>query len=106
MTVEMLAAAAKIGNDAIVGEKWHLYFIQRHKRISSVYSRKIDAARTNEANKGVIKEWFDRYDQIITEHKIPPANQWNMNESDLKIVDSGREKVLIELTNLTKKYLV
>jgi Tc5 transposase DNA-binding domain len=107
MAEEMLAAVGRTGNDAILGEKWHINFIHRHDtQIGAVFARKVDAARINGATKDVINEWFDRYDQIVAEHKITPSNEWNMDESGLEIGDFGREKVLMELTDLSRETIV
>ena len=72
---EMLIAVGKIGEDTILGNKWHINFINRHyTQIGAVFARKVKATRVNEASKSVIKEWFERYDKIILEHRIPPSN--------------------------------
>ena len=107
MTEEMLAAVGVTGSDAILSEKWHINFINRHDtQIGAVFARKVDSARINGATTDVINEWFDRYEEIVHEHKITPANEWNMNESDLEIGDFGREKVLMKLTDLSREMII
>jgi hypothetical protein len=107
MAEEMLEAVGKKGEDAILGNKWHTNFISRHDtQIGAVFARKVDAARINGATTDVINEWFDRYEEIVHEHKITPANEWNMDESGLEIGDFGREKVLMELTDLSRETIV
>jgi hypothetical protein len=102
MAEEMLAAVGKVGEDTILGNKWHINFINRyHTQIGAVFARKVEAERINGATSDVINDWFNRYDEIVREHKIPPSNQWNMDESSLEIGDSGREKVLMKLIDLS-----
>jgi len=43
MAEEMLRAAGKTGDDAILGEKWHSNFIERHENIKVCYARKVEA---------------------------------------------------------------
>ena len=54
---EMLAAVGVTGSDAILGEKWHINFINRHDtQIGAVFARKVDSARINGATTDVINE--------------------------------------------------
>jgi hypothetical protein len=78
-----------------LGEYWHTNFINRYEnRIKAVFQRKIDVHRVEDCNDQAINAFFDRLEQIIHKYKIPPCNQYNMDESGLQSYEDGNEKVI------------
>ena len=96
----MLIAAGKTGQNAILGEKQHLNFTEHHENVRAAYARKIDIKQVKAESKKSISAVFQRYQKIITTYKIAPRNHWNMDESDLQVGDTGREKCLMKYTDL------
>ena len=80
MAEEMLLAACLPTG---LREKWHSNFTQCHETIRDTCARKIELDRITTVTLDAIKRFFDQYEELIQEYKIPPSNHYNMDESRL-----------------------
>ena len=95
MTEKMLEAA---GLPLTIGENQHYAFRSRHPEIRAADARHVEASRINACNSETVLAFFEQLKATKREYKINDSHVWNMDESGIQIVNTGREKVFCDAT--------
>ena len=96
MTEEMLQMA---GLPAGLGENWHKRFNKRYPEIKAVNTRHVKVSRVKACNSALIRTWFEELERIKREFKINDSNIYNMDETDIQISNTEREKIFCSISS-------
>lgn len=73
------------GGPSKVGKHWLSRFYTRHPEIHPKKGVLLASERANNANSKDLSLWFKHFERIPKQHKIDPANIWNMDETGLQL---------------------
>jgi hypothetical protein len=93
----LLAARTKMDPSVIpptVGKNWTRNFIDRHDTLKSKFSRKYDYQRAKNEDPVIIRDWFQRVQQIIQEFGILEQDIYNFDETGFQMGVISTAKVV------------
>ena len=64
-----------------ISPSWVKRFLRRYSFLKTILSRSIEAARIKELSSEVVSQFFDIFNQVLTELDIQKENVYNMDES-------------------------
>lgn len=79
----------------MAGKKWVSGFLKRNPRISLRILENTSYARAQAFNRNNISSYFTALAAVIDQHKFPPENIYNVDESGLSTVQKRPQKYLL-----------
>ena len=81
------------GKDSPVGQNWTTRFLKRHgyhRRLQ----KKLNADRQASEDVDRVAQYFQKLQQVIEQHGIPPDDIWNMDETGFRI-GVGKDQLIV-----------
>ncbi|ODM14636.1 hypothetical protein SI65_09981 [Aspergillus cristatus] len=91
---QLLLSARLSSQTAYVGEHWVTRYIQRHKELSSKYSRKYDYQRAKCEDPELVMGWYKCFYNAIEKYGILEQDIYNMDETGFQMGMTSTAKVI------------
>ncbi len=91
MTMKLLWSSQQ--NDDL-NINWIQRFLQRHTKLTFVFSQALNKERAVTHNKELINDWFDLYTQVLEDYDLQSSDIYNMNEKDFVMRIASKCRVI------------
>ena len=85
-----------------IGKLWPQRFLHRHPDLATTISCTIESSRLKETSHEAIEDWFNIFEETISEYQISVENMYNMDETGFSVGNIDGAYVVVNKTLQTK----